>query len=190
MYPWLRNIHLLLAVLALPFLLVYSISAIQMAHSKWLRWKPKMMESHVAMAPGNEDARALARELMDQHGLRGDLQQVSTTPAGLHFSIVRPGTVCDIEYNSATGDTKILTMVAGFLGMLNRLHHAAGFWHSYWLTNVWNGFVLWTSIVIILLGVSGVWLWFARRQDRMIGIVLLAVNLGASLTLLCLIRFP
>ncbi len=188
MYRLLRNIHLTLALLALPFLLIYAFSSVQMTHG--FRQKPQVVESRVTVSSGAGDARKLARELMDRCALRGELQQIFTTPAGNKLRIVRPGTAYEIDYTSGTGETLIRTSSTGFPGLLSQLHRAAGFWHQYWLINLWSGLVAWTSIAIILLGISGVWMWFARGQDRIIGIILLALNLGCTLTLLFLIRFP
>ncbi|HYL77635.1 MAG TPA: hypothetical protein VEU96_25700 [Bryobacteraceae bacterium] len=188
MYRLLRNIHLTLALLALPFLLIYAFSSVQMIHG--FRQKPQVVETRVTASSGAGDARRLARELMDRFGLRGELQQIFTTPAGSKLHIVRPGTVYEVEYTSATGETVIRTSSTGFPGLLSQLHRAAGFWHQYWLINLWSGLVAWTSIAIILLGISGVWMWFLRGSERVAGIVLLALNLGSSLTLLFLIRFP
>jgi hypothetical protein len=190
MYRLLRNIHLALALLSLPFLLIYGFSSIQMTHASWFQQKPQVIETHVTSSSGGSDARKLARELMDRYGLRGELQQIFTTPIGFKLRIVRPGTAYEIEYTSATGETVVRTSSASFMGLLNRLHHAAGFWHDYRPIHLWSGLVVWTSTAVILLGISGVWMWFTRRQDRVIGIILLAANLGISLTLLLLIRFP
>lgn len=188
MYRLLRNIHLTLALLALPFLLIYAFSSVQMTHG--FRQKPQVVESRVTVSPDAGDARKLSRELMDRYALRGELQQIFTTPAATKLRIVRPGTAYEIEYTSATGETLIRTSTSGFLGLLSQLHRAAGFWHQYWLINLWNGLVAWTSAAIILLGITGVCMWFARGQDRVIGIILLTLNLCCSLTLLFLIRFP
>jgi hypothetical protein len=190
MYRLLRTTHLALASLSLPFLLLYGLSSIQMTHSAWFSRGPKITKTHVSASAGRNNARLLARELMDREGLRGDIQQISETPIDYKLRIARPGTVYEIDYVRATGETAIRTSTANFMGLMNRLHHAAGFWHDYRLINVWSAVVVFVSIAIILLGVSGVWMWFARGKDRVVGMVLLALNLGISLTLLFLIRFP
>ena len=41
---------------------------------------------------------------------------------------------------------------------------------------------------LILLGVTGIWLWFMIHSERAIGAALLAINLGICVTLLVLIR--
>lgn len=187
-YRTLRSIHLLLGVGSAAFLLMYGISAVQMAHSSWFRMKPGIHEQRVAVTPRINDARLLARTLMDRDLVRGDLQQAATTASGVTLRVVRPGTVSDVSYDAASGAATIKISRAGFLGMLNRLHHAAGLYHEYGLLNVWGWAVALVSGLLIALGITGVWMWWLRRQERTAGLVLLIANLAFSLTILALIR--
>jgi hypothetical protein len=110
---------------------MYGVSAMQMAHNRWFSNKPAVTESEIAITAGVSDARAVARELMDRHGLRGELAQVRKAEGGLSFRIVRPGTV---------------------------------------------------------LSLTGIYLWFKIHTERIIGLILLTLSLGYSLTLIVLIR--
>ena len=65
MYQTIRNIHLLLASFSLPFLVVYGASAVQMSHNSWFRLKPAVQERDFAVAAGQSDARAIAREVIN-----------------------------------------------------------------------------------------------------------------------------
>ena len=47
------NIHLILASLSLPFLLMYCISAVQMSHGTWFSTKPTVREQRVSLAPAS-----------------------------------------------------------------------------------------------------------------------------------------
>jgi len=185
MYRTLRNIHLAVALLGLPFLLVYAFSAIQMTH----RGRPKVRQQRIKTEPGRMDGRELARELMERQGLKGELQQVANVPRGYRLRITRPGTSYDIDYTRESGEIYIRTTTSGFLEFMSGLHRSAGFWHGYRPVNWWSVAVVWASAAILLMGISGVWMWFVRSQDRIIGVILLAINLGAGLTLLLLIRF-
>jgi hypothetical protein len=187
-YPLLRSIHLLVGASSLAFLLMYGISAVQMAHNSWFRMTPAVHEERIRLAPRIAGARQLARELMDRGVVRGEILQTATTPLRSTVRIVRPGTVHDVSYDAASGITMVKTSIAGFMGMLNRLHHAAGLYHGYALLNVWGWAVAIVSILLIALGVTGIWMWWLRRQDRMIGLVLLGANLVFSITVLVLIR--
>jgi len=180
--------HLLLGVGSAAFLLLYGLSAVQMAHNSWFRMKPGVREQQAALTPLILDARQLARTLMDRDLVRGDIQQTAATSSGLTLRVVRPGTVSDVAYDAATGIAVVKTSTAGFIGMLNRLHHSAGLYHSYALLNVWGWAVAGVSGLLIALGVTGLWMWWLRRQERTVGLILLAANAGFSITVLILIR--
>jgi len=187
MYKFIRNTHLLIGLFAFLFLLMYGVSAVQMAHNKWFSNKPAVTESEIALTPGG-DARSVARELMDRHGLKGELAQVRKAGSGFSFRIVRPGTVYEVAYATETGTANVKTNVANIMGMLNRIHHVGGLWHEYTLTNVWAVFVALVSVALIVLSLTGIYLWFKIHTERVIGIILLVLSLGYSLTLIVLIR--
>ena len=188
MYRYLRNTHLYLGLFCCLCLLMYGVSGVQMAHSAWFPMRPAVTETHAALPPQTTDARRVARELMDRYGLRGEVDRPRVTPNQLSFNIARPGTVYQIDYSPATGNTRIRDNHAGFMGMLNRIHHAKGFWHDYWVLNAWGAFVAVVSAALFLIGATGIYLWFKLRQERLIGAILLTVSLGYSLTLMVLAR--
>jgi hypothetical protein len=188
MYRYLRNTHLFLGLFCCLYLLMYAVSSVQMAHNTWFSSRPAVTETHAALAPGATDARRVARELMDRYALRGEAGPPRVTPGRLSFNIVRPGSVYQIDYSPATGNTRIRDNHAGFMGMLNRIHHAKGLWHDYWVLNAWGAFVAVVSAALFLIGATGIYLWFKLHQERLIGAILLAVSLGYSLTLMVLAR--
>jgi len=173
MYSKLRTIHLCTAMFSLAFLVMYTVSAVQMSHTRWFNNRPSVSESRLSIAPGLGDARAAAHELIAR-GLRGELRTIQTATAQrLVFRIVRPGTVYDITYTAASGEAAVKTSVSGVLGYLNRLHHIEGLWHEWPLFNVWGAFVGLVSVALFAMGLSGLYLWFQNRRERRIGAVLL-----------------
>ena len=120
--------------------------------------------------------------------MRGELREAIATAAGWKFEIARPGAAYEVEYSAATHQARILVHISGFMAILNRIHHIAGTWHDFGPTNVWGVFVALVSVALILLGVTGIYLWFKIHSERVVGIALLAVNLGVCVTLLVLIR--
>jgi hypothetical protein len=189
MYSFLRNLHLLLASLALPFLLLYGLSAVQMSHNSWFDLKPAVTERPLTLTPGQSDARAIAREVMERvPAARGELQNIQTTPAGVTLRIVLPGTVHEVRYARATGATQLKTSVGGTMVMLNRLHHMAGLSHEVTSLKVWGAAVVVVSVALLAVGATGIWMWFLRRSERAAGAVLLALNLAFAVVLIVLIR--
>lgn len=189
MYKIIRNVHLLLASFSLPFLIMYGVSAVQMSHSTWFQMKPAVVEREIPLASGQSDARLVAREIMSrQPDMKGELSNVQTAASGLTLRIVVPGTVHDVRYDRASGVARIKTSVAGAMGMLNRLHHWAGFRHEPLAMKAWAVFVAVVSVGLLLLGASGIYMWFTRRPERRLGIALLTVNLIFAITVLTLLR--
>ncbi len=189
MYRWFRNIHLYLGLFSILLVLTYGVSSVQMAHGSWFEIKPATVEMEVAIQPDRAtEGRALARELMDRYSLRGELQQVQPTASGLSLRIGRLGTSYQVNYSRKTGKARVRTTVAPFMGMLNRIHHVSGLWHDFLPLNLWGALVGIVSAGLILLALTGLYLWFYYHEERKIGAALLALNLAYSLTLLVLIR--
>jgi hypothetical protein len=189
MYKAIRNIHLLLASFSLPFLLMYGVSAVQMSHSKWFQMKPAVQERDFALSPGQADARAIARDVMDrERSIKGEISNVQANAAGVSLRIVVPGTVHELRYDAASGGAHVKTSVAGVMGMLNRLHHWAGFWHEPASMKRWALAVAIVSAALMLLGATGIYMWFTRRAERRIGVALLALNLAFALVIIVLMR--
>lgn len=187
-YPSLRTIHLLCGLFSLPALVMYGVSAVQMAHSKWFDLKPAVEQTTGQIAPNQMDGRAVARQVMDARRLRGEINSIQTTPAGFTIRTSVPGTVHDVRYDRATGAVAVKTSRAPVMGMLNRLHHAAGFWHDYGPLRLWAALVAVVSAATLGLGITGLWMWWMRRQDRAAGIVLLGANLLFALIVLWRLR--
>jgi hypothetical protein len=189
MYQAIRNIHLLLASLSLPFLVMYGVSAVQMSHNSWFQMKPAVQERDFTVQAGQSDARAIAREVMNREpSIAGEITNVQTNATGVSLRIVVPGTVHEVKYDPASGNAHVRTSVAGVMGMLNRLHHWAGFYHAPVPMKLWAVAVAIVSAALLLLGATGVYMWFTRRPERRIGVALLAVNLAFALVLIVLMR--
>jgi hypothetical protein len=186
MYKLLRDLHLIIGLFSAVFLIGYGLSAAQMAYPIY-RPQPRVSVQEISVPEGVPTApRPLARWLMDEHDLRGDLTEVSTTSISVSLTIVRPGTTHQVEY--ARGAARVTTRTLNAVGMLNRIHHIGGVSHEYWAINAWGWFLLVLSIGLLVLAITGVVMWFQRHRERKIGAVLLVCGLGWGITLLILVR--
>jgi hypothetical protein len=187
-YSSLRTIHLLCGVFAVPALVMYGVSAVQMAHTKWFHMKPVVTEVEMPMRPGYSDGRLLAHDVMASRNIRGEIASVKQTKGGFEVRVTVPGTVHEIRYEGTSGRVRLKTSVAGFMGMMNRLHHAAGLRHEYVPLRLWGIFCGLVSLAILGLGVTGIWMWWLRKQERLWGLVLLSANLAFAITVLVMLR--
>jgi hypothetical protein len=190
MQRWVRDAHLLLGLFVAATVVMYGVSSAQMAHREWLPWRASVLERSLTLESGMTDGRAVARALMEHHGLWGDLAQTgqSQSQGEIRVRIYRPGTEIEAAYRTVTGETRLKIERAPFAGMLVALHHAHGWSHESMSVNLWGALVGLVSIGLMVLGGTGVYLWFKIHKERAVGGVILAVSLGFSLSLIALIR--
>ena len=185
MFLWMRNTHLILGLVFLVMVVVFAVSSLTIIYRPWLPTSKEDYERTVAIAA--EDAatpRALALELMRNHGLEGDLLQIRQTDDEIRFRIARPGTQVQVQYSQASGEAKLETRRFGFLETLVQLHVNHGFHHEFLPAWAWGLLSLLSSIGLLLLGATGIYLWFALHEARVSGTVLLVVGLVYGLTTL------
>jgi hypothetical protein len=135
----------------------------------------------------NASARDAALELMANHGFRGDLMNVNAGDTTT-FRINRPGTHVNVEYLPATGEAKIDTRRYNFYETMVQLHVNHGFWHDYFPSNAWAFLSVGASLGLILLGATGIYLWYRLGTDRTVGFALIAVGFIAPVAALIVTR--
>jgi hypothetical protein len=169
-----RQIHLATAMFFAPFLLAFAISSVEFAHRTWVAHPHWTSVSTRRLAAGMTDARIVAREW------RGELGPIQTGDGMLKFRVMTAlGTSYQVAYTIATGEATVETTRISFLTSLAFLHHSYGIWTS--VTPVF-------SVGLLVLGVTGLFLWFKNRTERVVGVVLVAIGVGVPLGLLVSMR--
>jgi hypothetical protein len=181
MYRKMLAVHLCMGMFCFAFLAMYGVSAVQMAHRKWFRLSDQVTEQRFTLIPGVFDARAVARLLP----FRGELSSVRPAPDELRFAIARPGVVSEVRYSTVSGAAFVRIHESGVGGALNRIHQIRGLGHGYPPLNAWAAVLGLVSLGLVILGVTGLWLWFQNQKERRIGAVLLAA--GASLAIVLIV---
>jgi hypothetical protein len=184
-----RNIHLILGLLLFFYAMLFATSSLVIIYRPWLKPTHSEQEQTVRVAADRaQTPREVALELMQGQGLKGDLRDIKQEGDGVRFVIARPGMRSEVRYAATTGEAKIRTRREGFLETLVQLHTNHGFWHDFMPANAWSLLSLLGSVGLLLLGATGIYLWFCHHEERMIGFVILAVGLTYSLTMLVLSR--
>ncbi|MBS1855021.1 MAG: PepSY domain-containing protein [Acidobacteria bacterium] len=179
MYRAIRGLHLCAGAFALVFLAMYSISALQMTHGKWVHMEARAATRDVALPPGLSGARAAARELAARYGIEGELAAIRVLPAGLAFRVLRPGMVWEADYTASTGATRLRITDTGTLGALNRIHQMRGVWHTWIAYDLWAWLLAFLGAAILALGATGLYLWWQSHRDRRFTGALLIFALAA-----------
>ena len=184
MYRVLRDTHLLVGLFFLVFVMMFGVSSLHFSHRGWFGSEPAETESTVVVDPGQASTpRELARHLMEEQGYRGGLDDIRDAEGQIRFNISRIGTVHDVRYTRGAREAQVRTRVFPFMNMMTWMHTTFGMHHEYAPHNVWGALMFLTSVGLLVLGGTGLYLWFKLRTERRIGAVLLFGNLvfGAGL---------
>ena len=187
MYRFWRDTHLLLGLFLFAFVMLFGVSSLLFSHRSWFETEAAETKSTVVVDPEQASTpRALARHLMAEQGYRGGLHAVTDAEGRIRFSIRRMGTLHDVEYARGTREAQVKTQVFPFMNMLARMHTTFGVQNEYPPHNLWGALMFLTSVGLLVLGGTGLYLWFKLRTERRIGLVLLLGNLmfGATLVVL------
>jgi hypothetical protein len=189
MFRLMRNIHLGLGLIFVLMAMVFAISSLVIIYRPSLNTKPQDTESTVRLsAEAAASPRTAARALMTDHGFKGDLRQIQEKGDRVSFRIVRPGEAADVVYARGTGEATIKTRRFSALEAMVQLHVNHGLWHEYTPSNLWAAISLLASVGLLLLGATGIYLWFAHHSERVIGGILLGFSLTFGLVTMVLTR--
>lgn len=133
-------------------------------------------------------AREAALTLMRDHGLAGDMRQVREAEDGIRFVISRPGEEVRVHYMPTSGQAQLEGRRYNVYETLLQLHVNHGLWHTFLPANLWALLSVAFSVGLLLLGASGIYLWYKHPRERRVGTVLLVIGFGLPLVTLVLMR--
>lgn len=189
MFQLMRNIHLWLGLASFVMALMFALSSLFVIYRPWLPDEVAETDRVVQIsAQSAQTPRALALELMRHHGLKGEVQGIEEHADGFRFRVYRPGAEHRVEYSTGANEVQIQDRQWQLGQTLLQIHVTHGLWHESVPIAIWAILGLLASIGLLLLGASGIYLWFAHHQERFIGGILLAFGLGYGLISLVLTR--
>jgi hypothetical protein len=189
MFRLMRNVHLGLGLVFVMMALVFALSSVVIIYRPATNTTPLDAETAVQLpAEALESPRAAAQWLMVNQGLKGDLRAIQQKNGRVSFRIVRPSTAVDVNYDAASGEAKVKTRRFSAVETLVQLHTNHGFHHEHLPTQIWSAISFLSSAGLILLGLTGIYLWFAHHKERVIGSVLLGFSLVFGIVALVLTR--
>ncbi|MBK9168979.1 MAG: hypothetical protein IPM24_16120 [Bryobacterales bacterium] len=187
MFQLMRNTHLALGLAFFLVAAMFAFSSVVIIYRPWFPGGPRETNTAVTIEPALEP-RAAARALMRQHGVRGDLMNVKAGAELSTFGIHRPGTHVNVRYSPSTGHAELRTRRFSFYETMVQLHVTHGFWHDFFSSTIWALLSLTGSIALLVLGATGIYLWYRHPAERTVGSVLIALGLVVPVAALVLSR--
>jgi hypothetical protein len=182
-----RRVHMYLALVLAPWILMYALSTMAMNHRSLFRKDgappPLQIErvlSYSSPLPPGAGRAETARRILSDLGLEG-VHSVNVSPDRRTVTIIRvdPITPRRITYTPADGRLVIEKQAFEMPAFLERMHRRRGFQRGYWMQNAWAASVDFVILAIVFWAASGVWMWWTLKRTRLLG----AVFLGAGLLL-------
>ena len=173
-----RQVHIYTGLALLLFTILFSGTGLLLNHhwasaNFWPQRKIQTVERTFSPPSGVGDL-AVARELMRQFGVRGEISTTETTPnGGLLIRANRPGENLTIEADLIAGRATVERVDLNGWGVVHTLHTFIGVSateperrRDWWLTTLWSLAIDATAIGLILLVAGGVVEAWAANPKR------------------------
>jgi hypothetical protein len=189
---WNRRFHFYLGLYFLLFIWLFSISGLLLNNSQWefVQFWPQREESSVERViapPAAIGDLGMARELMQQLGIDGEINRIERSSENDQFrlEVSRPGQILRVEANFATARAEVKEIRLNAWGALQTLHTFSGVSmdeprkeRDWLLTKMWSVAMDALALGLIVLVVSGLYLWYRFRSKRRLG--WMALGLGTA----------
>src|SRR5512141_200330 len=184
-----RDLHLYFGLFISPFVLVFAVSVFFVVHS----WLPKIASETsttrvVSSLPLPGDLQTLAgRPLIDalkpaleKADVRGEVGFVRhmVKEEKLIIPVTIPGRETTVSISIASGEATIVTRETGLADALVTLHkspgqHGPNIRMNWFYMRAWRWLADATVYLTLFISVSGIYLWYVLRAERLVGSILL-----------------
>jgi hypothetical protein len=190
LYRWTRDLHLYFGLFISPFILLFAASVFYLNHGKLVpgaelapeTYRDLKIPSGFGRVNGREAADR-AKTILPQIGVAGEIGFLRYVATNRHliFPVTKAGSEAtvdvDLDAHSALVKRRRMT-VSESLSYLHKMpgpHNVAirGNWVG---TQVWRWFADATIYLLMFISISGVYLWWAVKAERRIGLTLLAAG--------------
>ena len=181
---WIRTLHLYLGLFLSPFVLIFALSAIVIAHAAmpWGGAKAPVETRIVAFQPPDiADNLAFGREVQKRLGIPGEIDYVGRREKGIVIPVRQPGLTRTIRLDTEAGTAAIETQKTGLWDGLVYLHkkpgpHNLSMQKNSWPMAVWALLADATIYLLLFATVSGIYLWLLLKSERKAGLAFLGLG--------------
>lgn len=190
---WNRKIHIYLGLYFLLFIWLFTFSGLLLNNPEWSisnYWPDReeiFFQSEIESPSKNGDL-AIAKDLMRQLDIRGEVHETRRGASNDEFSaqVRRPGQILNIAANFETGLAEITEIRVNTWGVIRMLHTFSGVKsqtderRNWLLTKIWSFSMDALAVGLIIIVLSGLYMWYFLKQKRKVGLVVLALGTGCS----------
>lgn len=190
MYRWLRDLHLYFGVFISPFVLLFAASVFYLNHGKLrIGAQPPVVAFRDVNVPDGLDrikgreAVERAKAILPQVDVAGEIGflRYVAKDRRLIFPVSKAGSEATVEVDLDARTATVTRRSMNLWESLSYLHKMPGP-HNVAIRGNWIGTEIWrvladaTIYLLLFISLSGVYLWWAIKAERRIGIALLATG--------------
>lgn len=189
---WTRKFHNYIGLCLLLFVWLFSVSGLVLNHSKWSAaqfWKQRRETTadRVITAPTATGDLAIASDLMRQLGIVGEIGETKRDQRGaFEFQVVRPGVIWRVQARLDSARAVVTETRLNKWGVMDALHKLTGvnmdqpaLQPDWILTRLWRLAMDALAFGLIVLVLSGVYLWWRLTVKRSSGLIALTLGMAA-----------
>jgi hypothetical protein len=190
LYRWVRDLHLYFGLFVSPFVLLFAASVFYLNHAKSRADTPPPETFENLDIPDGLDrlkgreAVDRARAILPQVGVSGEIGFLRYNAKNGHivFPVTIAGTESTVDVDLGSGSASVVRRRMSVWESLSYLHKMPGP-HNVALRGNWFGIEVWrwfadaTIYLLLFISVSGIYLWWAIKAERVVGLALVAAGL-------------
>ncbi len=188
---WNRRLHYFLGLYLLFFIWLFALTGLVLNHSSWkifqLTRTPAGTDRSI-QAPAVTNPLGQAKDLMDQLGIVGEIDSITTRPGQeqLDFRVVTPARLIDVKADLRNGRATVQRAENNAGGTFQLLHTFTGVRQGdpaksrdWILTSVWAFCMDAVSVGLAVLVFGGLCMWYELAAKRVPGLIALGLGLIA-----------
>ncbi len=189
-----RKLHIYAGLYFLLFIWLFSLSGLLLNNPEWSvsnYWPDRQVtdfQRQIIQPPENGDL-AIAKNLMSQLAIRGEIHETGwgDSENEFHLQVRRPGQLLVIEANFEKNLADLTETQVNSWGIIRMLHTFTGARNqtdekrNWILTQIWSFSMDALAAGLILMVLSGLYMWYMLSRKRIMGLIFIGLGTGCCL---------
>ena len=170
----LRKIHIYLSLICFSFLFFFCFTGITLNHPKLFSGDIVSVQENISVA---DNTPSTIQSTLALEGIELSQTQLSQLVETGELEMASPGRRSDLYYDESMHNIELMNTDYGFIVMLNELHQNR---HT---PEIWTVISDAVAGIIMLIGISGIWLSLKQKRQRKLYLYLLTSSVIALILL-------
>lgn len=190
-----RRLHLYLALLLVPWILMYGVSSFVINHNPYFQglyddgvpqWTDRFDRPYHRVVPEDADLEQIAADILEDVGLEGDFFVRRPTPARIDINLGDFWSNTRVVYAVDEGRIRAQDRRFQWNHLFVKMHERSGYHRESVLQDTWAVIVDVACLGLLIFMASGVYMWWQLKATRLWGSV--AIGAGVVTFVIFLVK--